>query len=154
MKETQWLKIQAYLDGELAAAEVKEVEAWLAQDAEARSMLEELKGTVGALKQADTIVPVPCSGDFYWSQIQRQIEGVEQSAHENSRVSWLPSWWKMLLPASAVGLLAVLLSLNPGHERAISTAYYIEVETAYPDASVMTYRSESEGVSVVWINTP
>lgn len=154
MKETQWLKIQAYLDGELTSAEAQEVETWLTQDAEARSIYEELKGTVGALKQADAGVPLPCSGDFYWSQIQRQIEGVERPAQEARPSTWVPSWWKVLLPASVVGLLAVLLSLNPARNPVMATGYHIEVETDYPDASVMTYRSESEGVSVVWINTP
>src|SRR5688572_29577214 len=86
------LKLQAYLDGELSGAEVKEVADWLAQDGAARDLLSELQISHRAMAGNETIRPCPETREFYWSKIAREIESQEKT--QPARRAGLPvlSW--------------------------------------------------------------
>lgn len=68
------LKVQAYLDGELAPRAARRLEQRLAQDTEAQSLLAELKATASALAALGEDVKLPESREFFWSKIEREIE--------------------------------------------------------------------------------
>ena len=76
--ETQ-LKLQAYLDGELSVGEARQVEIWLAEDHDARSLLGELKNTKAALSSHSANVELPESREFYWNKIEREIQRLEKA---------------------------------------------------------------------------
>ena len=74
MKQELQLKLQAYLDGELPDGEAREAADLLAQDAEARALLAELKNTRAALAGFEADIKLPESREFYWSKIEREIQ--------------------------------------------------------------------------------
>ena len=80
MKHDLELKLQAWLDGELPAAEAEEMRRLAAADTEAAGLLAELQNTKAALLQNEPTVTVPETRAFYWSKIERQIQ--RQAAEE------------------------------------------------------------------------
>ena len=156
-RDTQ-LKVQAYLDNELSAGDARSVSKLISSDAEIRDLYTELKNTKDVLVHNEPAVSVPDTRDFYWSQIQRRIASAErQPAVAHAR----PWWLRMLAPAAGtVALFAILLSvMNPNTQNAVAptqtqaaVAPLHKVEEA-ADVSLFTFRSESEGVTLVWVST-
>jgi len=158
-RDTQ-LKVQAYLDNELSAGDARSVSKLISSDAEIRDLYTELKNTKGALVQNEPAISVPDSREFYWSQIQRRIATAERQPVIASARPW---WLRMLAPAAGtVALFAILLSVirpntrnavvpSPTQNAAAVAPLHKFEETA--DASLFTYRSESEGVTLVWVST-
>lgn len=148
------LKLQAYLDGELSAAEAAEVERWLDQDAQMAALSTELKHTKAALKTGEAEVKCPEMREFYWSKISRSIEAEErQAARATSRD--LPWWRKLMLPMGALAALAVMLTmLQTNDPHAVPTPQSLEiaasVEQLDESMGAITYKDSSEGVTVVW----
>lgn len=151
MIEPNLIKMQALLDGELPEKEACDVKTWLSTDAEAQALYEELARTKSLLHGNEPVPPFPCEPDFYWSQIQRQI-AVDHPRAEAAR-PWFSRWWKLLVPASAMALFALIVSLQHPNTRSMVSLNGMEIQTEIPDANVMTYRSEKQGISVVWIGT-
>ncbi|HMV01577.1 MAG TPA: zf-HC2 domain-containing protein, partial [Rhodocyclaceae bacterium] len=102
MNEDFSMRLQAYLDGELGAAERAQVESVLAQDPEARALERELRMVMSALRDADPVVSVPESREFYWSRIERAINASEAVAARQARPeSTFAGWFRRaLLPLS------------------------------------------------------
>jgi anti-sigma factor RsiW len=157
-RDTQ-LQVQAYLDNELSPADARNVSSLISSDAIARELYSELKDTREMLVQNEPEVRVPDTRDFYWSQIQRRISAAERE----SRVSQAKPWWmRFLAPiAGTVALCAMLLSVvnkdgrqptavNPALPALASAPHQLEQSA---DVSTITFRSESEGVTVVWITS-
>ncbi|HEX7860419.1 MAG TPA: hypothetical protein VF773_08850 [Verrucomicrobiae bacterium] len=153
-RETQ-LQVQAYLDNELSAGEARKVSQLISSDTFARDLFNELKGTREVLMENEPAVQVPDSRDFYWSQIQRRIATAEREPAVKHARPW---WIRLLAPAAgAVALFAVLLSvMSPSNEKInisgaiAATPHQLEQPS---DVSTITFRSESEGVNVVWITS-
>jgi len=80
MKQEDRLKIQAWLDGELAPQESGKMADLVDLDSEAKSAAEELKILKNLLKSGENEAKIEDSRDFYWSQIQRQIESEKLTA--------------------------------------------------------------------------
>ena len=154
-RETQ-LQVQAYLDNELSPVEARKVSQLISSDSVARELYTELTNTRDVLTQNEPAVRVSDSRDFYWSQIQRRIATAEREpvARAYSR----PWWIRLLAPAAgAVALFAVLLSvMSPTNEKInisnaiAATPHQLEQPS---DVSTITFRSETEGVNVVWITS-
>jgi len=149
------LKLQAYLDGELPAAEAAEVERWLDQDAQMLALSTELKHTKAALKTGEVEVKCPETREFYWSKIARTIEAEErQAARATSRD--LPWWRKLMLPVGALAALAVTLTMlkTESNPHAVPSVESLEiaasVEQLDESMGAITYKDSSEGVTVVW----
>lgn len=153
MIEPKLIKMQAFLDGELSERESRKVRNWLSTDPEAKALHEELAHTKSLLHGNEPVAPFPraCTPDFYWSQIQRQIAA--NPAPTTVPHPWISRWWKLLVPASAMALFALMLSLQTTGTRTMASLNGMEIQTEIPDANVMTYRSDNEGISVVWIGT-
>jgi anti-sigma factor RsiW len=156
-RDTQ-LKVQAYLDNELSAGDARSVSKLISDDLAIRDLYAELKNTKDALVENEPAVGVSDSREFYWSQIQRRIASAERApAPETAR----PWWLRMLAPiAGTAALFAILLSVvNPARQEpvvasAVQTAVapLHKVEEA-ADVSLFTFRSESEGVTLVWVSS-
>ena len=156
-RDTQ-LKVQAYLDNELSAGDARSVSKLISSDAEIRDLYTELKNTKDVLVDNEPAVSVPDTRDFYWSQIQRRIASAERAP----RVAHARPWWlRMLAPAAGtVALFAILLSvMNPNTQNTVAptqtqaaVAPLHKVEES-SDVSLFTFRSESEGVTLVWVSS-
>jgi len=143
------LKLQAYLDGELSEPEAREVAKLLAQDQEATLLLGELRNTRQALKGAGTLVQLPESREFYWSKIEREIERIERPKPVEQKRPFILRLQRFLVPVSGALAVAVFLGimvLNNGAGTSLG-----ETELATEDMGAITFRSESEGITTVWL---
>ena len=155
MKQELQLKLQAHLDGELPAGEAQALTDLIAHNSEARDLLTELTHTRAAIAGHEADLKVPATREFYWSQIQREIERQENTSAARLRKSpGLAVWWHRFLPVS--GLVAVLLALalagyqfhSPDNSRLENT------QTTFSDAGAFTYRDYASGTTLVWLNYP
>ncbi|MBL9168762.1 MAG: hypothetical protein JNN07_13575 [Verrucomicrobiales bacterium] len=156
MKEDIGIKLQAYVDGELSGGERLALEKLLAEDASLQALRQELVMVKEALREADPVVSVPASREFYWSQIERRLERVE-AQNEVAAVSggWWSGWLRRtLLPLTGTALagLVLIMSLRDGSLPGVSVAsLHEETESPLEETSAVTFRSESEKVTVVWL---
>lgn len=139
------LKLQALLDGELDAREAREVEALLAQDAQSAALMQELKWTKGALVGNDAEVALPETREFFWSKIERAIAIEEkQAAAAPVERAW---WLKLLYPATGLAaMVAVMFVVSGGR-----TTDGSDSESVPEDVNAVSFRSESEKMSVVYV---
>jgi anti-sigma factor RsiW len=143
------LKLQAYLDGELPEAEARDVAKLLAQDQEAVLLLGELRNTRQALKGSEALVQLPESREFYWSKISREIERLERPRPVEQKRPFIFRLQRFLVPVSGAVAVAVFLGitlLNSGTGTSLG-----ETELATEDMGAITFRSESEGMTTVWL---
>src|SRR5689334_12270401 len=114
MNHESQLKLQAYLDGELSAWQSRRVAAWLAQDAEARMLLAELRNTAAALPGNELEVKLPESREFYWGKIESRILTVTPEPALTERAPWAVwSWLRpRLVPVCAVAALVVMAGVS------------------------------------------
>lgn len=143
------LKLQAYLDGELPEAEAREVTKWLAQDQEAVLLSAELRNTRQAMKGAEAIVQLPESREFFWSKIEREIARVERPRPAEQRRPFIVRLQRILVPLSGVVALSVFLMVTLLNGE--SGAMLGETEVANEDMGAITFRSDSEGITTVWL---
>lgn len=140
------LKLQALLDGELDAREVREIEVLLAQDTQSAALMQELKWTKGAIVGNEVEVKLPETREFYWSKISRSIEAEERKA-----VAAAPAgraWWlKFFYPATGLAaMVAVMFVISGGR-----TTDGADTESVPEDVNAVSFRSESEKMSVVYV---
>lgn len=151
MKTELQLKLQAYLDGELAGREARQVAAWLKEDREAQGLRDELRQTQSLLQGNEPEINVPESREFYWSRIEREILRTEQAAERAASAASLRPWWRRywapLCGASAVAAL-MILTVNP---LMLTPPGAEEFDNPLEEASTVTFRSEKEKTTVVWL---
>lgn len=144
------LKLQAYLDGELADRERLEVEALLAREPEAQGLLSELTFTQAALTGNEPARELPETREFFWSKIERQILREQAGAREPASA---PSPWlwlrRILAPASGLALV-LMITLMVADQRPAPYASF-EVEMATEQMGAFTFRDHSERMTVVWL---
>jgi anti-sigma factor RsiW len=143
------LKIQAYLDGELSAAEAAEVMDRLARDPEAQSLLAELQNTNGALAGHDSELKLPETREFFWSKIEREIARPSQSPASVPRMSWVDLLFRRLVPVGGVAVLSCLLVMLAFRSGSAS-AQPAEIELASDDMGTYTFRDQKERMTMVW----
>jgi anti-sigma factor RsiW len=154
------LKVQAYLDNELSPADARKVGTWISSDPAARELYNELKNTREILTQNEPALTLPESRDFFWSKIERGIAFAERAPAAPEPRPW---WVRFLAPvAGTVALFAVLFTLvDRGGGPAPMALSNSEITEGAPihqfqegqDVSTITFRSEAEGVTVVWLST-
>jgi anti-sigma factor RsiW len=155
------LQLQAHADGELDPAAAARVTARLAQDPEARHQLEQIRSWKALLRGQELPRTVPESRAFHWSKIARDIEaGDRASARERVPAPGWRVWYRWLVPVAGAAalVLAVLMpslfrlgSPTPGALR--SDILEAATETMIDEASSISFRSESEAMTVVWVQT-
>jgi anti-sigma factor RsiW len=148
------LKLQAFLDGELAEVEATEVAGWVARDLEAAALLEEMRMTRTALSGFEAAIQLPESREFFWSKVQREIQRLETPTAKPAPTPLLTLLRRFLVPASALALVfaGVMVLIRPaGPDNRASAA---ETETALADSGAFTYRDYSAGTTLVWLTYP
>lgn len=162
MNSDTQLKVMAYLDNELSPGEARKVASLISSDREAQELYTLLRSTRELLGGNEPEVKLDESRDFYWSKIQRQISAAEREPARRAASSW---WVRLLAPvAGTAALFALVLSaMNPagpaasaGKEQTASVLtsarpVHGEIEDLAPDVSSVTFRSEEDGVTVVWL---
>lgn len=156
MTEDQKMRLQAWVDGELRGRERRQVESWLAQDANAQAWAADLRAIARCLAAHETPRPVPESRQFYWSKIARAIE-LELAADEAvQRFTPWASWRRWWVPAAALSVLALggflLTRTLPDRQSPAVLAVASEIETPIKEVSSFSFRAESERMTVVWVN--
>ena len=145
MKDELKLKLQAWLDGELPDAEAEQMRRLAATDAEAASLLAELRNIKAALLQIEQTVAVPETRQFYWSKIERQIqhEASVRPAPGPSSAERLRRW---LAPLAGVAALAaaLLLALNQTAPQVLN-----QVSETAGGFKARTFRDNSAGINFV-----
>jgi len=152
MKPEVELKLQAYVDGELSAREVREVEAAIANDAEAQALLRELQTTVAVLRENEPQAALEESREFYWSKIERAIEQAQPERAHPLVTFWF-SLRRVLVPTAG---LALVLFLAIASFKVNTTSdplnHLAEVESLSEDVGFFSFRSHSHNMFVVWLH--
>jgi len=146
------LVLQAYLDGEAAAGQARPIEQLLAKDLQAQALLAELENTKRALvicRECEHEVKVPETREFYWSEIQREIQRLEQTVPAPARTPLWARWKRWLAYSGAVAGLAIAALLAPR-----SSHNSGELEAAVADTGAFTYRDFKANTTLVWLSFP
>jgi len=152
MKQESELKLQAYLDGELSRWQARKVAAWLANDQQAKALLDELTMAKTALAAGEPEVKLPESREFYWSKIQRQIQTVEMP-QSRPVPAFLVAWRRLLAPLAGVALILFLtvFSFQMYDAGEDSRHHLAVVENLSEHTGAYSFRSQSEKMFVVWV---
>ncbi len=149
MKTTEMtLDLQAYVDGELPSDRRQAVEAMLSGDAEARELVEGLRRLSLLVRSHEPEIMVPASREFYWSQIQKQIDLAEREEVRRP-AGFALGWLRWLVPAVGAAAVAVVVTLRPGREEVTLAGTF---DSAQTESSAVVFRSESDGVTIHWID--
>ena len=112
MKQEDRLKIQAWLDGELAPQESARIADLIDNDLEAKELADDLRAMQKSLEIGEKPVFLEDSREFYWSQVERQIEA-EEPITENSQPELvsgsLGSALRWLIPVGSLAAISALM---------------------------------------------
>jgi anti-sigma factor RsiW len=144
------LKLQAYLDGELPGPEAAEVTTWLAHDAAAQGLLQELQQTCGALAGFEADCKLPESREFFWSKIEREIERQSRAEKTSATPAWFSWVQRHIIPVSGAALVSCLLAvlvLQSGKP----APQFGELELASDKMGAYTFRDHEAQLTMVWL---
>jgi anti-sigma-K factor RskA len=150
------LKYQAWVDGELAGREARQLEQALQNDPDAQALVAELRATRALLHENEPEMTLPESREFYWSKIQRQIEKLqaEPVAVESGWLAVVRGWRRFLAPVAGVAVIAFLAIAalrfynNPRTDD--FSQHLAEIENLSEFTSASTFRSAN--MFVVWVH--
>jgi anti-sigma factor RsiW len=147
MKPDWELKLQAWLDAELPAAEAEQVRRRIAADPEAARLLAELRQVKAAFRDHEQPVAVPETRPFYWSKIERQIQR-EAAVRPSPGVAWAERFRRWLAPLAGVAALAavLLVALNQSAPPAIMLNQVSDTADGF---KALTFRDNSAGINFV-----
>lgn len=151
------LKLQSWVDGELAGSESRQMATLVDQDVEARALASELRMTHGFLAGNEPEVKLPESVDFHWSKIRREIERQEAAGvgREDRGVDWLAAARRFLAPLSGVALVAFVsvVSLNLFNAGKVDdpSRQMVETESLSESVGSISYKSQAENMFVVYL---
>lgn len=147
------LRIQSWIDGELPAAEAAEVERLVQIDAEAGALARSLRSLKACLAAGEVGRTVSAGREHYWGGIATALER-EVTDTAASKPKHRPWWFGLLAPlgAAAVAVFAFLLAIPEGAAPRAPQAY-AEIINPRDDVGSFTFRSESEQMTVVWVDT-
>ena len=116
MKQEDRLKIQAWLDGELAPQESARIADLIDRDLEARELANDLRAVKKALEIGENKTVLDDTREFYWSQVERQIEAEEpisDSVQPELATGTLGNVLRWLIPVGSLAAISALM-LNFG----------------------------------------
>jgi len=154
-------RVQALVDGELSEKDRSAVESLLKSDSDLQTLHEALLSEKDWLKGNEKERCVPEPRDFYWSKIESGIERelAKESAIPSIQTRPLGFWLRWLLPVGGVAAVLFLAMIaqfggptNPAPSTQKASSYH-EVDSSLDSGSLITFRSESEGVTVFWISS-
>ncbi len=154
MKHEIELKIQGYLDGQLASAERQEIAELIDRDPEARRLHEQLAVARTLLTANEPEYTLAETREFYWSKIEREIRK-QAAAREPVRtfaLGW-QNWWVRLAGSfAAVALLSAVVLSSSRLSSLVRGSGPQEVELP-EEMSAITFHSESANMTVVWVQS-
>ena len=146
MNQDLELKLQAWLDGELSAADARRIGREIAGDAEAARLVTELQAIKSTLAGNEMALSVPESREFYWSKIQRQIE--REAAVTREPAVPRAGWRNWLSPFAGLTALACLTLLAV---RSFEPSAFDEISSTGEGMEAVTFHDQSAGMTVVWL---
>ena len=112
MNQENRLEIQAWLDSELPPQRAAQISNLVQSNDQAKTLADELRMVQSTLRNGETQTPVADTRDFYWSQIELQIEAeepiptVEEPKLTPSPVAGLMRW---VVPAGSLAAIFALI---------------------------------------------
>jgi anti-sigma factor RsiW len=152
MNRESALKIQAYVDGELSGRDRAKIERLLDQEPSAQALASELKSTQQLLAAHEPQYSLPESKDFFWSKISRGINRAAAAPAAPARWS-APGWLRWTIPAATCALIVSLFLLAKLPRTSPLPPSAPETEVAIADTSGFAFNSETDGMSVVWVQS-
>lgn len=146
------IKLQAYLDGELAGREARAVLAWIETDADARAMLAELQQTKNLLHANEPEFRLPESREFYWSKIEREINRLESAPAASRSPGWIQFVRRHLSAVTGTSVAAALVLFVAFQMNWVSRDLFEEIENPLEDTGSFSFRSESQQMTLVWVS--
>jgi len=171
MNHEMMLKIQALVDGELSRSEEealrREMDKRFECGAYHRRLLKEVQrmGEISELEHA-----MPFQASFLAQGVMQRVHSLEYPAsverQDESFMTRLHFLWRTVLPVS-LGCLIALWWFQPTKDSNLGTdiissesiksgtsamGYYESKDSSMPPSGVISFRSESERVSVMWIS--
>ena len=128
----------------------------MTRGAAAQALLTELTQTKTALAGNELSRTLEESREFYWSKIARQIEMETPASETELRRERTTSWWRWFVPLAGTAALAVVLAVTlkfGSRSQFAGLKNGDAFEAQHEDSSIISFRSESEGISVVWVAT-
>jgi hypothetical protein len=161
MKVETELKLLAYADGELPAAEMEEIELLLKENNAAADLLAEFQWSRACISGADCDLKVPESREFYWSKVSRAIELSDRELERTSAgVRQAPWWQRVVMPLAGLAAVALVFNANIGKQGtdgvdmgAAGGSITTASEPVWEDANVYEFYDEKEKMSVIWVTT-
>jgi hypothetical protein len=169
MNETLAIRIQAYLDGELSCEASEQLLADLGSNGEGRELLAALRAENALLSGvSEKEYPLPVTHGYFWKGIAEGIArgtGSQGLSHHRTAVEPWKRWLSWLLPAVGAACVALVgiqqgwingssdkMSGDADRSKLRRAPSFHEVDSRQQNAGFISFRSESEGVSVVWIS--
>jgi anti-sigma factor RsiW len=147
------IKLQAYLDGELAGSDARAVASLIETDAAARDLFAELQQTRSLLRANEPEFHLPESREFFWSKIEREISRPE-AAVPSEAFSWF-AFLRRHLGAATGACVALALALFVAFQMNwVSPDIFEEIENPLEETGSFSFRSESQQMTLVWISNP
>ena len=147
------IKLQAYLDGELAGSDARAVASLIETDAAAGALFAELQQTRRLLRGNEPEFRLPESREFFWSKIEREISRPAPAVH-----SGMPAWFLFFrrhLAAATGTCVGLALALFVAFQMNwVSPDIFEEIENPLEETGSFSFRSESQQMTLVWISNP
>lgn len=149
------LKIQSYVDEELASSERLDIELFLQKNSEARQMEQSLRRIKESLIEGEPSFTMPLSREHNWNVIRSRIQTENRKLDQNRSSSTWISWLRWGMPGMALAVFAIALVLkglqSPKPELGPVLGVNHELVTESDEAVAFTFRSENAGMTVVWV---
>jgi anti-sigma factor RsiW len=148
-------RLQAYLDGELPVGEARDVEAWIAGDAEAQALAQELRQTVATLRHNELPAALTESREFYWSHIRRRIHAEAARETGPARHHYAFGWRQLLASFAGVSAVFAFLMLSARQIPSPAAPVADEVEAVGDQVQAVTFHASAANMTVVYLqNNP
>ena len=106
------LKIQAWVDGELAPQESAQIADLVENSLNAKELANDLRSARKALKTGEKKVKIQDSPEFYWDQIQQKIEALDHvtgKMDEKLESKTTPTALQWLIPVGSLAAISALI---------------------------------------------
>ena len=106
------LKIQAWVDGELAPQESAQIADLIENSLTAKELANDLRDVQKVLKNGEKTVKIQDSTEFYWNQIQQKIESLDHvtdKMDDRLESKTTPTALQWLIPVGSLAAISALI---------------------------------------------
>ena len=148
MNENLELKLQAWIDGEVSPSEARRLAELAERDPQVSELVQELRMTHQLLAENPPEMAVPETREFYWSNIERQIQKLSAEPEAVSARTFA-GWRRWTASLAGMAALGAMVLLAIGQFR--GSASFDEVSATADGMEAMTFHDQTAGVTVVWL---